>query len=153
MSTPEPSHQVRPQSNTAARAAFGMIVVSMGAMLGPLDSAVNVAFPAITKSFNLRVSDIQWVVIVYVLAQSSLSIIFGKLGDRYGHRRIFMWGCAACAIVHTIAGRGWRLALPCHAVLRLQHSSIHRSKSAARWRSIPCCLGLASPPVRLPVAS
>ncbi len=81
-----------------------MLVIALGAMLGPLDSAVNVAFPIITQSFGLRVSDIQWVVIAYVLAQSSLSIVFGKMGDLYGHRRIFMAGCAACVVAHVLAG-------------------------------------------------
>lgn len=96
----------RQQDGGAARGrvAFAMIVISMGAMLGPLDSAVNVAFPMITKHFNLQVSDIQWIVIVYVLCQSSLSVVFGKLGDIHGHRRIFALGCAACALIHLAAG-------------------------------------------------
>lgn len=96
----------RPYLNvrTPRRVAFAMIVIAMGAMLGPLDSAVNVAFPLITKHFDLQVSDIQWIVIVYVLCQSSLSVVFGKLGDIHGHRRIFTYGCAACALIHLVAG-------------------------------------------------
>lgn len=88
----------------AARAAIGMIIISCGAMLGPLDSAVNMAFPAITSTFGLRISDIQWVVIFYVLAQSCFSIVFGKLGDLYGHRRVFMAGAALATIIHALAG-------------------------------------------------
>ncbi len=88
----------------AARAALGMIIISFGAMLGPLDSAVNIAFPAITAAFGLRISDIQWIVIVYVLMQSCFSIIFGKLGDLYGHRRVFMFGSGLAALIHAVAG-------------------------------------------------
>lgn len=88
----------------AVRAAVGMVIISCGAMLGPLDSAVNIAFPAITAAFGLRVSDIQWVVIFYVLSQSCFSIIFGKLGDLYGHRRVFVTGAALATIVHALAG-------------------------------------------------
>lgn len=95
---------VTPHASGSTRTAFGMLVISLGAMLGPLDSAVNVAFPLITQSFALRISDIQWIVIVYILAQSSFSIVFGKMGDMYGHRRIFMAGCAVCALVHVLAG-------------------------------------------------
>ena len=72
--------------------------------MGPLDAAVNVAFPVITKSFGLRIADIQWIVIVYVLAQSCVTIVFGNLGDLYGHKRIFLIGAAACAIIHLLAG-------------------------------------------------
>jgi MFS family permease len=86
------------------RAALGLLIISCGAMLGPLDSAVNIAFPAITTAFGLRVSDIQWVVICYVLAQSCFSIVFGKLGDLYGHRRVFMVGAALATIIHALAG-------------------------------------------------
>lgn len=86
------------------RAALGLLIISCGAMLGPLDSAVNIAFPAITLAFGLRVSDIQWVVIAYVLAQSCFSIVFGKLGDLYGHRRVFMTGAALATIIHALAG-------------------------------------------------
>ncbi|MGE3244989.1 MAG: MFS transporter [Beijerinckiaceae bacterium] len=86
------------------RALYGLLVVSLGSMMGPLDAAVNVAFPVITSFFSLRISDIQWIVIVYVLAQSCLTIVFGNLGDLYGHKRIFMIGTIACAIVHLLAG-------------------------------------------------
>ncbi len=86
------------------RAALGLLIISCGAMLGPLDSAVNIAFPAITSAFGLRISDIQWVVICYVLAQSCFTIVFGKLGDLYGHRRVFMAGAALATIIHALAG-------------------------------------------------
>lgn len=100
---PEIEHAQR-QYPSAVRAALGMLIISCGAMLGPLDSAVNMAFPAITAEFALRISDIQWIVIAYVLAQSCLSIVFGKLGDLYGHRRVFMAGAALATVIHAIAG-------------------------------------------------
>lgn len=86
------------------RALYGLLVVSLGSMMGPLDGAVNVAFPVITNAFALRISDIQWIVIAYVLAQSCVTIVFGNLGDLYGHKRIFLIGAAACALIHLGAG-------------------------------------------------
>jgi len=83
---------------------LGLILVCAGAMLGPLDSAVNVAFPAITVAFGLALPDIQWIVIAFVLAQSSLTIVFGRVGDLYGHKRVFAVGMAACAATHLMAG-------------------------------------------------
>lgn len=102
--TQDAPRETRREYPGAARAAFGMIIISFGAMLGPLDSAVNMAFPAITTFFELRISDIQWVIIAYVLAQSCFSIVFGKLGDLYGHRRVFMFGAALATVIHAIAG-------------------------------------------------
>ena len=83
---------------------FGLIVVCIGSLIGPLDSSVNVAFPAITGAFAIAITDIQWIVISYIIAQSSLTIAFGKIGDLFGHRRVFRWGMLACAAAHLACG-------------------------------------------------
>jgi len=57
----------------------------------------------ITDAFGLPLRDIQWVVVSYVIAQSSLTIVFGRLGDVHGHRRIFAFGLAASALTHWAA--------------------------------------------------
>ena len=93
-----------PTGYSHTRALYGLLVVSLGSTMGPLDASVNVAFPMITKFFGLAIADIQWIVIVYVLAQSCMTIVFGNLGDLYGHKRIFMFGTAACAIIHLLIG-------------------------------------------------
>ncbi len=83
------------------RALLGLAIVCLGALLSPLDTTVNTAFPVITAAFSLPLADIQWVVIPYVLAQSIFALVFGHLGDRFGHRRIFALGLAACALSHA----------------------------------------------------
>ncbi len=87
-----------------AGARFGLSVVCIGSLVGPLDSSVNVAFPAITTAFGIAITDIQWIVISYIIAQSSLTIVFGKIGDLFGHRRVFRIGMAACAVAHFLCG-------------------------------------------------
>ena len=69
-------------------------------MLGPLDGSVNVAFPLITQGFGLAVADIQWIIVSFIIAQSAFTLVFGKLGDLFGHRRIFRIGLAAAALAH-----------------------------------------------------
>jgi MFS family permease len=100
---------------TARSSVVGLILVCAGALVGPLDTAVNVAFPAITSAFGLALRDIQWIVISFVIAQSGVTLVFGRLGDLYGHRRIFAVGMAACALAHLAAGfapdYGWLVAL------------------------------------------
>lgn len=98
-----PASHATPEFNQY-RALYGLLVVSLGSTMGPLDAAVNVAFPVITSFFGLQIRDIQWIVIVYVMAQSCVTIVFGNLGDLYGHKRMFMIGTAACAIVHLAIG-------------------------------------------------
>jgi MFS family permease len=58
----------------------------------PLDSAVNIGFPAIVRRFELPIPMIQWVVISYVLTQTCLLLTFGRIGDMLGYRRVFLVG-------------------------------------------------------------
>ena len=83
---------------------IGLILVCAGSLMGPLDTAVNVAFPAITGAFGLPLRQIQWVVLAFALTQSVVTLASGRLGDLYGHRRIFAIGMACCAITHLAAG-------------------------------------------------
>ena len=115
------------------RPAVGLAIVGLGASLAPLDIAVNVALPAITAHFRLALSDVQWVVICYVLVYGSLMLVCGKLGDLFGHRLIFRIGlaisavgCAACAAApdwplflwaRAGQGIGTALALSCTPAL------------------------------------
>ena len=83
------------------RQRLALAVVCLGSLLSPLDTTVNTAFPVITAAFSLPLRDIQWVVIAYVLAMSSFALVFGHLGDRIGHRRIFAIGLAASVLTHA----------------------------------------------------
>ncbi len=76
---------------------IGLAVVCLGTLVAPLDTAVNIALPAITSAFALPLADIRWVVIAYVLTYSSLLLICGKFGDRIGYRTILQCGLAASA--------------------------------------------------------
>jgi EmrB/QacA subfamily drug resistance transporter len=79
--------------------------VSLGVAAGPLDTAVNIAFPAITAAFGIPVTTIQWVVICYVLTYGSLLLGCGRLGDVIGHKRVFLFGLAWSAM--SLALCGW----------------------------------------------
>ncbi len=83
-------------------------------LLVSLDTMVNIAFPAITASFSLEVSEIQWVVISYVLTFASLLLAAGRLSDAFGHRRLLASGLVLTALGLTLCGLapdfGWFLA-------------------------------------------
>jgi len=96
------------------QAALGLAVVGLGTLMAPLDSAVNIAFPHITAAFDRPLRDIQWVVICYVLTHASLLIACGRLGDLFGHRRVFAWGLGVGVVAFVLCGTapsyGWLLA-------------------------------------------
>lgn len=97
-----------------ARSYIGLLVLGLGTLVGPLDSSVNIAFPYITGAFGVPLADIRWVIVSYVLTYSSLMLVFGKLGDQFGHRRIFAAGLAVSLVGFVLCARAttfeWLLA-------------------------------------------
>jgi EmrB/QacA subfamily drug resistance transporter len=55
-------------------------------------TVVNIAIPVIQESLDATLGQMQWVVNSYVLILASLILISGSLGDRYGRRKIFVYG-------------------------------------------------------------
>jgi MFS family permease len=90
-----------------------LTLVGLGAAGVPLDTAVNIAFPDITQSFRLPIVMIQWVVIAYVLTYASLLLAFGRIGDIYGHGRVFraglLWSAGALLLCAVAPAYGWLL--------------------------------------------
>jgi MFS family permease len=91
---------------------FGLI--GLGTLVVPLDTAVNIAFPAITSAFGLALADIQWVIIAYVLTYGSLMLGIGRVGDVFGHALVFRaglaWSVGGFLLCAAAPGFGWLLA-------------------------------------------
>jgi EmrB/QacA subfamily drug resistance transporter len=83
---------------------YPVIIASLSALLSSLDSAVNIAFPAITEAFSLGVTSIQWVVVGYVLTHASMLLGCGRLADVWGHGRLLTCGLFASAVAFVACG-------------------------------------------------
>jgi len=55
-------------------------------------TAINVAIPAIEKTFKTDVETIQWLVNGYILSFGVLMVTFGRLADIFGRKKIFFMG-------------------------------------------------------------
>ena len=92
---------------TVGRAAAGVFVVTaLGAFMASLDlSIVNVAFPALEKSFphDAR-SSLSWVITGYSIVFGALLVIAGRTADRLGRRRVFFWGLATFCAGSAVCG-------------------------------------------------
>jgi EmrB/QacA subfamily drug resistance transporter len=80
--------------------AWGTLVtVAMGVVMVGLDgTVVSIANPAIARSLHASLADLQWITNSYLLALAVALIPGGKLGDRYGRRKIFLIGVAGFAV-------------------------------------------------------
>jgi MFS family permease len=90
-----------------------MAAILAGTATVALDSAVNIDFPRIVARFDLPITEIRWLVISYTLASASLVLVFGRLGDIVGHRRVFLagagWSALAFLICAAAPSFGWLL--------------------------------------------
>jgi EmrB/QacA subfamily drug resistance transporter len=68
-------------------------ICSMSLLIVGLDvTIVNVALPAIHRSFRASLSGLQWTIDAYTLVIASLLMISGSTADRVGRRRVFQIG-------------------------------------------------------------
>ncbi len=94
-----------------------VLAAYLGTFLASLDiSIVNVALPTLQQALNTDMAGLQWVINAYAIALSALMLSAGPLGDRYGHRRMWLLSVAtftlgsllcACAgnLATLVAGR------------------------------------------------
>ena len=95
------------EAQRPALALLPLIALSLGYFLVMLDvTVVNVAVPSIRESLHTRTSGLQWIVDGYSTFFAGLLLLGGGLGDRLGHRRLFLAGLA----VFTAASVGCGLA-------------------------------------------
>ncbi|MGH2894947.1 MAG: MFS transporter, partial [Solirubrobacteraceae bacterium] len=72
-----------------------LCICSMSLLIVGLDATiVNVALPAIHRSFHSGLSGLQWTIDVYTLVIASLLMLSGSTADRLGRRRVFQCGLA-----------------------------------------------------------
>src|SRR4030042_3435021 len=77
-----------------------LAAVMLGSFMGPLEgSIVNTVLPDITGYFKTDISIAQWVPTIYLLTISCLILLYGRLGDVVGYKRIFLLGLAAFVVV------------------------------------------------------
>lgn len=75
------------------------LLVILGNFLGMLDSTtVNLALYPIARGLNIELSEVQWVVIAYMLVLTVFLPFFGKLGDIFPKNKVYSLGFLIFAI-------------------------------------------------------
>lgn len=93
----------------------GLLALGLATLLPMLaGSMANMALPALGQAFAAPFASLQWVLVAYLLGITCLTVVAGRLGDRFGRRRLLLWGMALfalasllCALAPTI---GWLIA-------------------------------------------
>jgi EmrB/QacA subfamily drug resistance transporter len=90
-----------------------LFIAAITAFMGTfLISAINVALPAIEKSFNLNAVTLSWIVTSFLLSTAMFLLPVGRWGDQVGVRRIFKAGVAIFVVSTILCGlatSGWMM--------------------------------------------
>ncbi|WP_091184827.1 MFS transporter [Paramicrobacterium humi] len=84
------------------RAGLGIAALSLGTLLNPLNSSmIAIALVTLREFFGLDVLTVTWVITAFYLASAAGQPLMGRLGDRFGPRRLFVFGM--CVVVVACA--------------------------------------------------
>ncbi len=94
-----------PWGSPIARRALWAAVLGSG--MAFLDGTiVNVALPSIGEDLDADLTGLQWILDAYLVTLTSLLLLGGALGDRYGRRRVFeigVWLFTAASVLCGLA--------------------------------------------------
>jgi EmrB/QacA subfamily drug resistance transporter len=84
---------------------FALLVLCAGDLMIVLDSTiVNVALPSIQADLGFSGTSLAWVVNAYLLTFGGFLLLGGRLGDLFGHRRLFLIGIAFFTVASIACG-------------------------------------------------
>ena len=90
---------------------LALYVLCLGSLMIVLDATiVNVALPSIQEDLGFSETSLAWVVNAYLLTYGGLLLLGGRLGDLYGHRRLFIYGITLFTLSSLLAASRARRA-------------------------------------------
>ncbi len=106
---------VQPATAPSAPLPWALASLALAALLSALGTSIaNVALPTLTTAFGAPFGAVQWVVLAYLLASTSLVVGVGRLGDLAGRRRLLRAGLVlftgASVLCGLAPGLGWLIA-------------------------------------------
>ncbi len=89
----------------SARGRWVIAATVLGAGIVMIDgTVVNVALPAIGRTFHSGLQTLQWTVTAYTLTLAAFILVGGSIGDHYGRRRSFVVGVLWFAAASLLCG-------------------------------------------------
>lgn len=91
------------EQTPSVRGALACLSLSM--LLSSLGTSIaNVALPTLAQAFAASFQDVQWVVLAYLLAITTLIVSVGRLGDMIGRRRLLLAGLILFTLASALCG-------------------------------------------------
>ncbi|MEC5183380.1 EmrB/QacA subfamily drug resistance transporter [Cryobacterium sp. MP_3.1] len=105
MSTSTPTRPATGRRSLRGNPGLSLAAVCFGLFMVGLDgTVVSVANPAISDALGTSFTELQWITNSYLLALAVFLILGGKLGDRFGRKKMYLIGVAAFAVTSVAIG-------------------------------------------------
>src|SRR5436190_5810409 len=79
--------------------------LSLSMLLSSLGTSIaNVGLPTLAQAFNASFQEVQWIVLAYLLAITTLIVSVGRLGDIAGRRRLLLAGIVLFTLASVLCG-------------------------------------------------
>ena len=92
-------------SQQTASAGWALASLSLSMLLSSMGTSIaNVGLPALAQAFTASFQAVQWVVLAYLLAITTLIVSAGRLGDLIGRRRLLLAGVAGFTVASVMCG-------------------------------------------------
>src|SRR5438067_4762362 len=84
---------------------IALYVLCLASLMIVLDvTIVGVALPSIKADLGFSDTSLAWVVNAYLLTYGGFLLLGGRLGDLYGHRRLFLIGISVFTLASLCCG-------------------------------------------------
>jgi EmrB/QacA subfamily drug resistance transporter len=92
-------------SRLTGAASWALASLSLSTLMPSLDTSIaNVALPTLERSFAASFQEVQWIVLAYLLAITTLIVGVGRLGDVIGRRRLLLAGILLFTLASLLCG-------------------------------------------------
>jgi len=137
------------RSDDPARPRTGAAVaaLSLGTLLNPLNSSmIAVALVPLQHDFGVDVTAVTWVITSFYLASAAGQPLMGRLGDRFGPRRLFLFGMLVVVLACALTPFAGSLAAVCVGRVALAVGTATAFPSAiALLRPLAAASGVGTP--------
>jgi len=97
--------ELAPTTEQSTGRWLALLVLCLGSLMIVLDTTiVNVALPSIRTSLGFSETSLAWVVNAYLLTFGGFLLLGGRLGDLFGHRRLFLLGIIVFSLASLTCG-------------------------------------------------
>lgn len=84
---------------------WGLASLSLSMLMPSLDTSIaNAGLPTLAHAFTASFQQVQWIVLAYLLAITTLIVSVGRLGDIIGRRRLLLFGISLFTVASLLCG-------------------------------------------------